>query len=277
MRAMTDLVERLAGHKTLGNAPPDELAWLAAHGTLRQLKQGEVLSPKGVQVEGMFIVLEGHVAIFVDRGAGRHKIIEWRTGDVAGMLPYSRLVSPPGDSVALEPSTIVAIHRDELRTMIHDCHEITSILVHMMVDRARTFTSSDLHDEKMMSLGKLSAGLAHELNNPASAAVRGAANLDEAVKELSEAARAVGAASLSEEEVEAVINIRAACRVEDLAALSPIDRADREDAVASWLDSIGGDASSAANLTESGLTPTLLASLAHSLDRSKLDGALRWI
>jgi len=161
--------------------------------------------------------------------------------------------------------------------MIRECPVVTTTLVHAMLDRARTFTSSDLHDEKMLSLGKLSAGLAHELNNPASAAVRGAANLEEAVKELGEAARMVGASSLSENEVDALITIRAACRVDDVAALSPIDRADREDAIAGWLDSVGGDASSAANLAEAGLTPPLLENLAHSLERSKLDAAVRWL
>ena len=49
-------------------------------------------------------MLTGHIAIFVDRGAGRHKVMEWRAGDVTGMLPYSRMVSPPGDTVAQEPS-----------------------------------------------------------------------------------------------------------------------------------------------------------------------------
>ena len=57
-----------------------------------------MLSAKGVPVTGLFVVLTGHIAIFVDRGAGRHKVMEWRAGDVTGMLPYSRLVSPPGDS-----------------------------------------------------------------------------------------------------------------------------------------------------------------------------------
>src|SRR6516162_11086101 len=178
-----NLVNRLAAHKTIGRAAREELEWLAAHGSLRQLKVGDVLTAKGATVESLFIVLSGRIAIYVDRGAGPHKIMEWRGGDVTGMLPYSRLVSPPGDTIAEEPSTILAVPRDQLRAMIRDCQDVTSILVHSMVDRARAFTSSDLHDEKMVSLGKLSAGLAHELNNPASAIERSAAQLEERLEE----------------------------------------------------------------------------------------------
>jgi len=128
-------------------------------------------------------VLSGHIAIFADRGAGRHKLLEWRAGDVAGMLPYSRLVSPPADSIALEASEVFAVPNQELAGMIRECHQITSILVHAMLDRSRHFTSSGLQDEKMISLGKLSAGLAHELNNPASAIERSAALLEERLDE----------------------------------------------------------------------------------------------
>ncbi len=77
MTAM-DVAARLAGHKTLGSAPPEELAWLASHGSLRELQTGDVLTAKGAQVEGMFVVLSGRIAMFVDRGAGPHKIMEWR-------------------------------------------------------------------------------------------------------------------------------------------------------------------------------------------------------
>src|SRR6516162_7618917 len=178
-----DLVDRLAAHKTLGRAPREELTWLASHGSLRHMNTGEVLSAKGVQIEGLFVVLSGRIAIFVDRGAGLHKIMEWREGDVTGLLPYSRLVSPPGDTVAQEPSTLLAVPRDHLGEMIRECHEVTTILVHTMLDRTRAFTSSDLHDEKMISLGKLSAGLAHELNNPASAIERSSAQLEERLEE----------------------------------------------------------------------------------------------
>ena len=75
-----DIIERLAKHKTLGSAPREELAWLAAHGTLRTLESGEVLTKKGVPVAGMYIVFSGRVALFVDRGSGPTKMVEWNAG-----------------------------------------------------------------------------------------------------------------------------------------------------------------------------------------------------
>ena len=55
-------------------------------------------------IEGLHVILAGHLAIYVDRGEGRHKVMEWRGGDVSGQLPYSRMKGPPGDVVAEEPS-----------------------------------------------------------------------------------------------------------------------------------------------------------------------------
>src|SRR5262244_1215843 len=154
----SELVERLAAHKTLGSAPREELEWLASHGTVRHIAEGEVVSPRNVPVDWLMILLSGHIAIFVDRGAGRHKEMEWRDGDVGGLLPYSRLMKPPGDSIAQVPTEVLAVHRSHLPEMIRECQQVTSLLVHKMLDRARYFTSSALHDEKMVSLGKLSAG-----------------------------------------------------------------------------------------------------------------------
>src|SRR6185369_16157436 len=150
---------------------------LAARGRLVRLEPGDVLTPKTGPVAGLYIVLSGQLSIHIDRGAGPHKVMEWRGGDVTGLLPYSRLVAPPGDVKAEAPSEVLLIPREEIPALIHDCYELTSIFVHVMIDRARQFTSSDLLEEKMSSLGKLAAGLAHELNNPASAVARSAQGL----------------------------------------------------------------------------------------------------
>ena len=190
-----DLVDRLAQHKTVGAAPREELAWLASHGPFGKCNAGQVLTAKGTPAERFVRGAVGVAsAMSVDRGAGPHKIMEWREGDVTGMLPYSRVVSPPGDSVAQEPSENPGAYMATISVNSSEkCHEITSILVHAMIDRARAFTSSDLHDEKMVSLGKLSAGLAHELNNPASAIERSAALLEERLEDSERATRALGA------------------------------------------------------------------------------------
>ena len=272
-----DLVDRLAAHKDVGAAPRQELEWLAAHGTLRQIDEGGVLSPRGAQVTNLFVVLQGHVAIYVDRGAGRHKILEWRAGDVTGVLPYSRMTSPPGDSVALEPTEVLAIPREHLPAMIRECQEITSMLVHKMLDRSRVFTSSGLQDEKMVSLGKLSAGLAHELNNPAAAIERSAALLEDRLDDAEQATLALGAAKLTDAQLAAMDDVRASCLAMRVpGVLSPIQQAEREDAIADWLAEHGVDAAVAGPLAETSVTIDALDRIASAVNGAPLSAILRW-
>jgi CRP-like cAMP-binding protein len=236
----TELLDLLGQHQTLGSAPRAELEWLASNGTLRTLEPGHVLSAKGTPVEGMFIVLSGRIAIYVDRGAGVKKVTEWRAGDVTGLLPYSRLTAPPGDTIAEESTLLLGIPRDQVRDVIRECHEVTSILVHKMLDRARLFASSELHDEKMASLGRLSAGLAHELNNPAAAIERSAALLEDRLEDSERAAMALGAARLDEKQLAAIGAVRAACLAKrPQGVLSPIQQAEREDTITDWLEDHG--------------------------------------
>lgn len=274
---ITDLVNRLAEHKTLGAAPREELEWLASKGSLRQLDTGDVLSSKGAKVEGLFILLSGRIAIFVDRGAGQQKMMEWRAGDVLGLLPYSRMVSPPGDTIAQEPTEIFAVHRDHLRAMIRECYEVTAILVHCMLDRARAFTSSYLHDEKMVSLGKLSAGLAHELNNPVAAIERGAALLEDRLEDAEQASRALGASRLTDSQLAAIDAVRESClAARSQGVLSPIEQAAREEAIADWLADHGLDTVIAEALAETAVTFAALDKLAEAMDKTALDTVLRW-
>ncbi|MGE5278962.1 MAG: sensor histidine kinase [Acidobacteriota bacterium] len=274
----SDLADRLAKHRILGAAPRGELEWLAARGSVRRLKVGDELSVKGGPVEGMFAILSGRIAIFLDRGGALRKLTEWRDGDVTGVLPYSRLVNAPGYSYAQEPSEVLVVPREHMRAMTLECPELTAILVHRMVDRAREFTSNELHDEKMISLGRLSAGLAHELNNPSAAIERSAALLGRRLEELERAARTLGAAGLTDAQFDAIDGVRNACAaVSEQGVRSPIEHAEREEAIADWLAGRGLDTAAAETLAETAVTTEALDQLAGAVDDPALNAALRWV
>jgi signal transduction histidine kinase len=268
---------RLAEHRALGAAPTVEHAWLATHGATTTFAVGDVVTARGTQSKRLLILFTGHVVIRVDRGAGAHKLFEWRGGDVGGAIPYSRGASPPNDAVAEEPSEVLAIDKELFPEMIRECPEVTSTLVHAMVDRARQFTSSDLRDEKLLSLGKLAAGLAHELNNPASAAVRGAKLLATAFEASDDAARQLAAARLSDEQLAVIDWLRTMCTGPAPAdASTAIARADREDAIADWLSDHGVDRFDGA-LAETAVTFDALDMLAAAVGGDALRVALTWL
>lgn len=273
-----DVVDRLANHKTIGKAPRQELEWVAAQGSIREMSAGDVLTAKGSTPEGLFIVLSGRISITVDRGTGPHKIMEWNAGDVTGMLPYSRIVSPPADTIAEEPTKIFAVPRGSLLDLIRECHTVTSLLVHSMIDRARLFNAAALHDEKMMSLGKLSAGLAHELNNPASAIERSATLLERRMETSDAAARALGATHLSDAQLAALDAVHASClATRERGVPSPLAQAEREEALAAWLENHGIDPELADALSETAVTFDALDRLASAMNEEALDHALRWV
>jgi len=280
-----EILRRLKEHRTLGSAPDAELAWVAAHGILRRFEAGQLFAAAGqtsgqshAATDGLHVVLSGRFAIYVDRGEGRHKVLEWGAGDVSGLLPYSRMKSSPGDVVFEERTEVVTLFRDHFPEMIRECPEVTGALVHVMLDRARHFTSSDLHDEKMKSLGRLAAGLAHELNNPASAVIRAAKSLAEGLVEADTASRALGAAGLTPRQREAVETVRDACLARRKSgAHSPVEEADRADAIATWLADHGADVAVAGPLAETAVTIAALDELAASLQGGLLNAALRWV
>ena len=282
--APDEIVRRLKAHRTLGTAPDVELAWLAARGIVRRFEQSALFVAKGESgvtyraIEGLHALLSGHLAIYVDKGDGRHKVMEWRAGDVSGLLPFSRMKASPGDVIFEEPSEVFTVFKEHYPEMIRECPNVTAALVHVMLDRARHFTTSDLHDEKMKSLGKLAAGLAHELNNPASAVIRSAKSLSEGLVAADAASRALGAAGLTPEQRAAVEVVRDACLARRRSgAHSPIEEADRAEAITDWLRDHGADAALGGPLADTAVTIPALDELAESLDGPLLNAALRWV
>ena len=275
-----DLIARLEQHRTVAAAPRGELVWLAAHGQLYHTTRGESLTLSAWMWDNLAIVLSGHIAISVDRGMGPRKVMEWGAGDVTGLFPYSRMTRarpPGGDPIVDEPGDLFMVPRDDFPEMIRECPTFTTTLVHLMIDRVRRFTSNDLQDEKMISLGKLSAGLAHELNNPASAASRSARLLAQGLADLEDASRALGTARLTPAQHEIAQRSRKACVSGAAAGLSPVARADREEAIASWLEAHGVPPEAASVLVDTALTFEDFDALAAALDEDTLHTTLRWL
>jgi signal transduction histidine kinase len=277
-----DIVDRLREHRTIGGAPRAELEWLAAHGRIRKLDPGDYVARQGQRVEdnpfGLEVVLSGRFAIYRDHGAGARKVMEWQGGDVTGVLPFSRMKTMQGNSIADLPSESLSIPRELLPELVRECPELTAICVHVMVDRARVFNTSAWQDEKMASLGRLSAGLAHEMNNPAAAVARSATVLPKAMSEAERAARALALAGPDQGQLDAIDHIREACATSPSdPSLSPLERADREDEIADWLREHGADLSALDALADTAVTLDALDELARHIEGRALDAALDWV
>ena len=276
--ADTALVDRLASLKILRNVPREEIEWLVDHGRIEHWEAGKVFRPHDRELPGLSIILSGSLAIHVERMGIHRRVMQWHDGDLTGALPYSRMKNPPGDTVVHEDLEAFTIDKEHFTGITRHCPEFTAICVHTMLDRARHFTGRDFQDEKMASLGKMSAGLAHELNNPAAAAGRSAKRLTEQKNEAEDSARALFGAHLNEQQLAALDNARSFCMVMPPAFLdTPLDRADRVDELAEWLEANGGEIDQATALAETAMTVAGLQKLAEAFEGEMLRDALRWL
>jgi signal transduction histidine kinase len=276
-----DIVDRLAAHRKIGRAPRQELEWLAAHGRLRRFEPGEYLGRTGQTIEesgvGLEIVLSGQFSIYIDRGSGRRRVFVWQPGDISGVLPYSRMERAPGDAVMDTPVETLSLPPACLPDLVRECPTVTEICVHQMLDRARAFNTSDWQDEKLASLGKLAAGLAHELNNPASAVARSGALLQRRVAEAGRAARALALAHLTRPQFDALERVHALCLSSPPGQRSPLELADREDAIGGWLLRHGIPETAPEAIAGTAVTFEALDELAAVLPPEAVAAAIEWL
>jgi signal transduction histidine kinase len=270
------IIERLAAHRTVGVVPREQLEWLVRAGHLYTVEAGEILTTSGLPVAGLYIVLEGHLSIRVDRGTGSRIVMEWHGGDVTGLLPYSRIKTPPGHVIAERRTETWMLEPAAIEEMIRECHQLTAVMVHVMLDRARAFKSSELLDEKMASLGRLAAGLAHELNNPASAVARSAKMLVGELEKLDDITKQFCQLNLSDTQCFSIAALRND-RVAAPQGRSPLDVADREDALADWLDERGVEGVPLEPLAASAIEPADLDALSDTVGVEKMSTVLSHI
>lgn len=273
------VTERLSALASLAQVPVPQLEWLAEHGTIRRFEDGALLygRGKGEDLRGVFVVLTGRFSVRVASDGVEREVREVKSGEISGYLPYSRITNPAAVLVADGPVEILSIAEADVREMTRECYDFTAACVHAMVDRARDFKRDDLHREKMAALGRLSAGLAHELNNPASAMARTADKLDASRTEATAASRALGAARLTGARRAAFEALETASTRELAAPLSGLDQADREENLHEWLEVHGLDPDAAHALARTGVTIPELDAAGAVLDGEELGIAVRYL
>ncbi len=148
------------------NVPDDQLKWLFENSEIRSLHEGDFLFEPDQPIEWIYIFLDGSLELYYFQGGNKRTIAQYQKGGILGYLPYSRAQKSIGYGEITSQAEILSYPKSKIQELIHQNPELTEEMVHFMVSRVRSFTSQNLQNEKMLALGKLSAGLTHELNNP---------------------------------------------------------------------------------------------------------------
>jgi signal transduction histidine kinase len=218
--------------------PQADLEWFVSQSEERRVGVGEIAVREDAPADTMFVILEGELRARRETGPADGPVYTARAGDVTGVLPFSRMKTFFVTVRAVLPMHTLAFPTAKFPELFQRMPELSQRLVGLLTDRVRTVTREEQQREKLAALGKLSAGLAHELNNPSAAARRSAAALRECLQRL----RAAGRNSTLRAEDCGLLARR---EDEIRASLKPADykdefaRADRQDAIQSWLEARG--------------------------------------
>jgi len=252
---------------TFADLPDDQIAWFLSQSQEVSLKAGDVYARQGDPPEAMFVLLEGE---FQWRGefGGETIVIAGKVGDVTGALPFSRMKQFTVTGRAVTDGRILRFPSSLFPELIQKMPELAKRLVGVMADRIREATRLEQQRDRLAGLGKLSAGLAHELNNPASAAKRAASQLRSTLHRVKEASHELGRRELTSTQKSEIERLEALFTRRDEPPPDALTISDLEDQIDSLLRSHGQNDlwQLAAELAQRGIKPAALESLFENLD-----------
>jgi signal transduction histidine kinase len=255
--------------------PDDQISWFLGNSQEMHLAAGDVYVRQGDPADWMFVILEGQ---FQWRGefGGDTVVLSAKPGDVTGVLPFSRMKQFTVTGCAVTDGRVLKFPASLFPELVQKMPELTTRLVGLMSDRIRETTRFEQQRDRLASLGKLSAGLAHELNNPASAAKRATSQLRDILKKIRDASLELGRRELTSVQKSEIEKLEASFTRQDVIPPDALTISDLEDEIDSLLRSHGQNDlwQLAADLARRNIKPEVLESLFANLDGDTARAAL---
>jgi signal transduction histidine kinase len=235
---LPEIVTALRTISALDGLSDEEYMWLATHGRERKGEDRALLFRESEPAIAMNIILHGEVQVR-RRHAGSIALFIGRTGQMTGLLPFSRMKGYGGDGYAVGPVWTLDLDKSLFPEMLAAIPSMAQRCVSLLLDRVREVTRMEQQAEKLNALGKLAGNLAHELNNPASAAQRSAAGLFRELRDYGDRKYMLGKLAMNDEQTQAyqdwIRRARARMAAYTTAPHSPLDVVDREGMISQWL------------------------------------------
>ena len=255
--------------------PEDQLAWFLGKSEEVHLKAGDIYARQGDPADVMFVILDGQYQWRGEFG-GETITFPSKPGDVTGMLPFSRMTHFTVTGRAVTDGRILRFPASLFPDLVQKMPELAKRLVGLMADRIRETTRIEQQRDRLVSLGKLSAGLAHELNNPASAAKRASSQMRNALKRIKDASHELGRRDLTSAQKSEIEKLETSLIQRDEPPPDALSLSDLEEQIDALFRSHGHDDlwQLAADLARKNVQPDVLKSLFAALDADTSRAAL---
>src|SRR5271157_723117 len=255
--------------------PDDQIAWFISQAQELRYKAGDTYVRQGTPADAMFVILEGQLELHGEMG-GETVTFSMKAGDVTGTLPFSRMKQFMVNGRAVTDSRVLRFPAALFPDLVQKMPELAKRLVGLMSDRIRETTRIEQQRDRLAALGKLSAGLAHELNNPASAAKRATSQLRDILKKIKDASLELGRRDLTSAQKAEIEKLETSFIQRDEPPPDALAVSDLEEQVESLLRSHGQNDlwQLAADLARKNIKPEALESLFAALDAGTARAAL---
>src|SRR5271170_1043160 len=255
--------------------PEDQIAWFLSQSQELHFKPGQAYTRQGDPADAMFVILEGQIEIRGEIG-GETVAFTVDAGNVTGALPFSRMKQFTVGGRAVLDTRLLKFPAALFPELVQKMPELAKRLVGLMADRIREATRLEQQRDRLASLGKLSAGLAHELNNPASAAKRAASQLRDIIKKIRNASLELGRRDLTPAQKAEIEKLENFFIQRDEPPPDPLTASDLEEQLDSLLRSHGQNDlwQLAADLAHRSVKPEMLESLFAMVDAGTARAAL---